>query len=97
MAAPQAPGAQPYGIRAAISRDGERYHGFNLLIGGGASAAYASNRASGAEVLAAGIVGLSNHLLDTPWPKVERARDGIEQLLSGTDALRRSSQRKFPG
>ena len=29
--------------------------------------------------------GLSNHLLDTPWPKVVAAREGLERLLRGDD------------
>src|SRR5262249_27993014 len=28
-----------------------------------------------------GIHGLSNHLLDTPWPKVERGKQALAQLL----------------
>jgi uncharacterized protein with NRDE domain len=33
-------------------------------------------------VLAAGVHGLSNHLLDTPWPKLELTRRRFEQLLA---------------
>jgi uncharacterized protein with NRDE domain len=30
-----------------------------------------------------GVHGLSNHLLNTPWPKVVRARTGLTALLDG--------------
>ncbi len=47
------------------------------------TAAYASNRASGAIALSAGIHGLSNHLLDTPWPKIVRSKARLAAALGG--------------
>ncbi len=67
---------------AAIAVDGTRYHGYNLLLGEVATAAYTSNRASGALALGRGIHGLSNHLLDTPWPKVVRAKQRLAACLA---------------
>lgn len=67
---------------AAMATDGPRYHGYNLLVGELATAAYTSNRASGALALGAGIHGLSNHLLDTPWPKVVRAKERLATCLA---------------
>jgi uncharacterized protein with NRDE domain len=46
-------------------------------------AAYASNRASGAISLPRGIYGLSNHLLDTPWPKLVRSKERLSAALAG--------------
>ena len=70
---------------AAIALDGARYHGFNVLLGDVTRAAYASNRASGAITLGAGIYGLSNHLLETPWPKVLRAKARLAAWLASSD------------
>jgi len=70
---------------ARASVDGQRFHGFNLLMGDGAAGCYSSNRASGGKVLARGIVGLSNHLLDTPWPKVVRGKTALARALSRDD------------
>jgi uncharacterized protein with NRDE domain len=75
---------------ASIACDGAKYHGFNLLVGqsrpvaadDSVSTAYASNRASGAIEIGAGVHGLSNHLLDTPWPKVVRSKARLAALLS---------------
>jgi|SRR5580700_716116 uncharacterized protein with NRDE domain len=51
------------------------YSGFNLLLCDAEGLLYASNRATPfARSLAPGIYGLSNHLLDTPWPKLTRVR-----------------------
>jgi len=81
----------PLACAAAIATDGSRYHGYNLLVGELASAAYSSNRGSGAIELGRGIHGLSNHLLDTPWPKVVHAKARLAELLAagpvGIDSL----------
>jgi uncharacterized protein with NRDE domain len=45
------------------------------------AAAHTSNRTSGAVALSSGIHGLSNHLLDTPWPKVVRSRARMAAAL----------------
>jgi len=74
---------------AAIVASGERHNGFNLLAGEDGGAHWGSNRGPAARSLAPGIYGLSNRLLDTPWPKVLRVkaafadwcrRDGSEDL-----------------
>ncbi len=73
---------------AAIALHGSRYHGYSLLVGDGTRAAYTSNRASGALALGAGVVGLSNHLLETPWPKVVRCKARMSAwLASGSDGI----------
>jgi uncharacterized protein with NRDE domain len=73
----------PLVCAARIAVDGERFHGFNVLIGADASAAYVSNRASGGIALGAGIHGLSNHLLETPWPKLVRGKARLGAALAG--------------
>jgi uncharacterized protein with NRDE domain len=80
--------APPLVCAAAIAVDGHRYHGFNLLLGDSEGAAYTSNRASGALGLGPGLHGLSNHLLETPWPKVVRSKERIAAWLdAGTETL----------
>ena len=46
------------------------------------NAAYTSNRASGAVALGSGVHGLSNHLLETPWPKLLRSKARLSEALS---------------
>jgi uncharacterized protein with NRDE domain len=58
------------------------YGGFNLLIGDMKEIWYLSNRGSGRRRLEPGLHALSNHLLDTPWPKVRRGRETLANLLS---------------
>ncbi|HSN71338.1 MAG TPA: NRDE family protein [Steroidobacteraceae bacterium] len=59
-----------------------RYAGFSLLTGGPRALYYLSNRGMPEpRALAPGIYALSNHLLDTPWHKVERVRERLRQAL----------------
>ena len=61
--------------------DGSAYSGFNLLVGDGESLWYCSNRGNGPQALLPGIYGVSNHLLDTPWPKLVTARARFAEAL----------------
>ena len=61
--------AGPGDFLAALAGEATAYGGFNLLLADGDSLWYASNRTSPfARALSPGIHGLSNELLDTPWP-----------------------------
>jgi uncharacterized protein with NRDE domain len=68
----------------ARSIEGSRYSGFNLLLADGDSLLYCSNRDGEPRQLPPGIYGLSNHLLDSPWPKLVKARqrfgEAVKQL-----------------
>lgn len=59
----------------------EDYAGFSLLVGDRNALWYVSNRGNGAQPVTPGIHGLSNHLLDTPWPKVTRTTERLKLLL----------------
>jgi uncharacterized protein with NRDE domain len=65
----------------------QRYNGFNLLAGDTEGVFCYSNRESTVHRLTPGIHGLSNHLLNTPWPKVVRGKQRLQQTLAlGPDA-----------
>ena len=59
-----------------------RYKGFNLLAGDVDGVYYFSSRQSSVQKLSPGIHGLSNHLLDTPWPKVARGKERLQAALA---------------
>ncbi len=61
-----------------------RYGGFNLLLGDASGVHYCSNRTPHEATLAPGVYGLSNHLLDTPWPKLVKAKVRLRRLLGDT-------------
>jgi uncharacterized protein with NRDE domain len=69
--------ADPASALTALMRPANAYNGFNLLAGDADHALWASNRSPHARTLHAGTHGLSNALLDTPWPKLVRTRDAV--------------------
>lgn len=65
-----------------LANQAQRYQGFNLLVGEGSDLWYFSNRQdSPPEAVSAGIHGLSNHLLNTPWPKVKQGKQAFKHAL----------------
>jgi len=71
---------------AALEREAAAYSGFNLLLTDAHALWYGSNRAAPfARALPPGVYGLSNELLDTPWPKLTRVRSGFEAWLARPD------------
>lgn len=74
LAGSEAPGR----FLATLEDDSTGYAGFNLLLADRDQLWYASNRQDVfARPLERGIHGLSNHTLDTPWPKLARLRDTL--------------------
>lgn len=74
-----------------LEATGGDYNGFNLLWGNALGDAgclyYYSNQQGGVRSVPPGVHGLSNGLLDTPWPKLIRVRDQLEAMVRGSDAL----------
>ena len=56
-----------------------------MLAGDLESLAFYSNRGASAVAVTSGIHGLSNHLLDTPWPKIRRGTAALHAALTSTD------------
>lgn len=62
--------------------DPAAHNGFNLLLGDGERLVAFSNVSREKHELAPGIYGLSNALLDTPWPKVGVGKTALETALA---------------
>lgn len=77
----------PAGYLSRIAAVGGQFNGFNLLAGDADSLHYYSNRGGPPRPLAPGVYGLSNHLLDTPWPKVEAGKRALSALISAGEDL----------
>lgn len=57
------------------------YNAFNLICGNPEKLFYFSSTQGSCQPIPSGIHGLSNHLLDTAWPKVERGCSLLEKTL----------------
>ena len=72
----------------AIVATAQSWNGFNLVAGDATTAAFGSNRNPDVIPLGRGIHGVSNAGLDTPWPKLVRAKAGLAGwIASGDDDL----------
>lgn len=67
-----------------VAERANQYNGFSLIVGYRDEFLYYSNREYRVHALSPGLYGLSNHLLDTPWPKVVRGRQAIGELLAAS-------------
>jgi uncharacterized protein with NRDE domain len=70
-----------------VERHATLYNGFNLILGNARRLFYYSNREGERRTLGRGIYGLSNHLLDTPWPKVTASKHALGGLMAGGSEL----------
>lgn len=80
-------GADARQFLARLETAAGEYSGFNLLLGDAGSLWYGSNRALPfARQLPPGVYGLSNELLDTPWPKLLRVKARFQEWLAQPQA-----------
>ncbi len=77
--------SSPEAFLAALAPRAAEYNGFNLIVGDGLSLWYFGSREGAARAIEPGIHGLSNHLLDEPWPKVVRGRVAMQEALREPD------------
>ena len=76
----------------SVRRRAGEYNGFNLFVCDATGLFYFSNRDGEVRKLAPGTYGLSNHLLDTPWPKVTELKPRFDAAIRqplDADAIRR--------
>ena len=64
-----------------VRRAGAGYNGFNLIVGDGDQLYWYSNRGDKVTGISPGLHGISNHLLDTPWPKVSKGKEQLARVL----------------
>jgi len=91
----------PQAYCQAISSSAAAHNGFNLLLGDRHEFWYFASEGDRARALKPGLYGLSNRLLDTPWPKVVRGKEIFRRLLTNerleeTALLRMLADRTCP-
>lgn len=81
--------AAPERFLASLAARSHEYNGFNLIAGDRASLWYFGSREGIARPVEPGVHGLSNHLLNEPWPKVIHGRDVMREALRDADPAAR--------
>jgi uncharacterized protein with NRDE domain len=77
----------PGNYATALAPDAQQYGGFSILVGDFNNLYYFSNRGPAAVSVSPGVHGLSNHMLDTPWPKVAIGKKRVAALLAADEKV----------
>ncbi|MEO8627276.1 MAG: NRDE family protein [Betaproteobacteria bacterium] len=72
----------PAAFLDGLQKQSDHYDGFNLIVADRGDAFHFSNISNAVTALPPGVHGLSNHLLNTRWPKVERCKAAMTRLLT---------------
>ncbi|WP_166358244.1 NRDE family protein [Pseudomonas akapageensis] len=64
-----------------VARRSAEYSGFNLLVGNSRQLGYLNATQPTPRLLGEGVYGLSNAMLDTPWPKLRKAKAALQEQL----------------
>ena len=73
---------QPYQYLEKITQQRQAFNHFNLICGDLNQAYYYTSYRDQIQALGEGLYGLSNAFLDTPWPKVQRAKRLFSQMIN---------------
>lgn len=76
-------------IQRFLKTRGRQYNGFNLIYGNAEELYYFNNVQEKHQQVYPGIYGLSNAYLNTPWPKVQKAKSGFENIIHQSEAENR--------
>lgn len=64
-----------------LQKSSNLYNPFSIIFGNTSNLWWHSNQADNPKKLEKGVFGLSNHLLDTPWPKLEKSKSHFSEIL----------------
>lgn len=79
-------GDAPEAYLRQVDASAHEYNGFSLIAGNAFDRLwFYSNRGAPARPIEPGVHGLSNHLLDEPWPKVRRGTSVLSALLDANE------------
>jgi uncharacterized protein with NRDE domain len=71
----------PLSYLEEVRKKKHEYNGFNLLVGDLQDLYYYSPQVDQMKRLKQGIYGLSNAQLDTPWPKVQKGKKMLDEIM----------------
>jgi uncharacterized protein with NRDE domain len=74
--------ANPQDYLLELANRRQEYPGYNLLAGNLEELFYYSNRGGQLQKIEPGVHGVSNHLLNTDWPKIEQGKAGLASIIS---------------
>ena len=72
----------PRAYAKELEKTGGLYNGFNLITGQKDCMWLYSNHGGGAKKILPGFYGISNHLMDTPWPKIKKSKTALKGMFT---------------
>lgn len=82
--------APPEKFIKQLNEHAGKYAGFNVLVGDASDLYHYSNYDQKITAIAPGIHGVSNALLDTPWPKLDQAKSDLERIINKNTSLNKN-------
>ena len=79
---------QPEPYLSRLLETGPAYNGFNLVFGTPRELFCYNNRSNQGQRLEPGLHGLSNDSLNAPWPKVERGKQKLAEVLRAREEIK---------
>lgn len=70
-----------------LAEDAGKYAGFNVFFGDDRHLVYFSNKQNKIQILEPGFYGLSNHFLDTSWPKVTKGKELLRPYMCDSENI----------
>ena len=70
-----------------LTQTADEYNGYSLLFGDLQRLCYFCNRSKAPQRIEPGLYGLSNRLLDTPWPKVREGKAALLRVVMQKEAI----------
>ena len=77
----------PQSYLEQVKSIGKDYNGFNILVGDESNIWFYSNIGNEVTRINSGLYGLSNKLLNTPWPKIEKGKAFLKKVLEQEEKL----------
>lgn len=75
----------PAAFVRGLDADAAEYGGTNLFVGTPDALWHWSNRGAVTRLMAPGLYGLSNGMIEDDWPKMRRGREGLARLVGAND------------
>ncbi|WP_060680276.1 NRDE family protein [Virgibacillus halodenitrificans] len=72
---------KPIEYLSSLQKDKDNFAGFNVILGSSDSLYYYSNQENKIRPINDGTHSLSNHLLNSPWPKVTKGRGKLKEYV----------------
>lgn len=77
----------PLDYLKSLQKHHDQYQGFNVIVGNEEQLYYYNNMVQDIKLIEPGVHGVSNHMLNTPWPKVKKGKQRLKDYLASQTVI----------